>query len=145
MKEIKTTVEIQASAEQVWQALTDFERYPYWNPFIPSIQGEVRVGAKLYVKIQPPGTRGMIFKPIVLKADPPKELRWVGHLLFPGLFDGEHKFLIEPLVTGNIRFTQQESFTGLLVPLFAKNIDTNTRRGFEAMNKALKVLLEKNK
>ena len=47
------------------------------------------------------------------------------------------------LAAGGVRFIQREIFTGLLVPLFAHKLDTETRRGFEDMNKALKMLAEK--
>ncbi len=40
MKEIYTEIEIQASPERVWQALTDLERFSQWNPFIRSAKGE---------------------------------------------------------------------------------------------------------
>jgi uncharacterized protein YndB with AHSA1/START domain len=38
-KEIITEIEIDASPSQVWQVLTDFEKYPTWNPFIKKISG----------------------------------------------------------------------------------------------------------
>jgi hypothetical protein len=69
-------------------------------------------------------------------------LRWIGHLLIPGLFDGEHIFTIEPLGANRVRFVQREIFSGLLVPLFAKGLDTDTQRGFGEMNQALKAQAE---
>jgi hypothetical protein len=75
---------------------------------------------------------------VVLTVEPERELRWLGHLLVPGLFDGEHIFTIEPSGPDKIRFVQREIFTGLLVPLFARGLDTDTRRGFDEMNRALK-------
>ena len=84
----------------------------------------------------------MTFRPTVLKAEPNRELRWLGHLLISGLFDGEHSFTIEPLGESRVRFTQREVFTGLLVPLFARGLDTDTWRGFEEMNLALKARAE---
>ena len=45
----------------------------------------------------------MTFKPRVLNAEPERELRWLGHLLVPGLFDGEHSFTIEPLQENRVR------------------------------------------
>ena len=138
MKQLHTETEIEAPAERVWYLLTDFASYHQWNPFIRSISGQPVLGERLEVRLEPPGGRGMIFKPKVLNAEPNHELRWLGHLLVPGLFDGEHSFTIQPLEENRTRFIQREAFKGLLVPLFARSLDNNTRRGFEEMNHALK-------
>ena len=84
----------------------------------------------------------MTVRPHVLTSEPGRELRWRGHLLIPGLFDGEHIFMIEPLVAGGVRFIQREIITGLFVPLFAHRLETETCRGFEDMNHALKMRVE---
>src|SRR3712207_5238568 len=138
MKVLHSEIEIDAPAERVWHLLTDFASYPQWNPFIRSISGQPAPGERLEVRIEPPGGRGMTFKPKVLNAEPNRELRWLGHLLVPGLFDGEHSFTIQPLGENRVRFAQREAFRGLLVPLFARSLDNNTQRGFEEMNRALK-------
>jgi hypothetical protein len=142
MKTLRTEIEIQASAERVWQILTDFANFPKWNPFIRQASGELKTGARLEVFLQPSGTRGMTFRPEVLKAEPKCELRWLGHLIVPGLFDGEHIFTIEPLGTNRVRFVQSETFTGLLAPFFMRWLRTETLRGFEEMNHALKIQAE---
>jgi hypothetical protein len=138
MKELRTEIEIQASDQRVWQLLTDFASFPKWNPFIREAKGEVKIGARLVIHLQPSVASAMTFKPTVLTVEPNRELRWLGQLLVPGLFDGEHTFTIETLAANRVRFTQREVFTGLLVPLFARSLDTDTRRGFEEMNQALK-------
>ena len=137
MRELQTSIEIDAPPERVWQVLTDFDSYPDWNPFIRSAVGKPEVGAKLENRLEPPGGRAMTFKPTVLVAEPGRELRWLGRLLLPGIFDGEHIFRIEPLEGGRARFIQAERFTGLLVPLFSGTLE-KTRLGFEAMNEALR-------
>jgi hypothetical protein len=138
MKVLHSEIEIDVPAERVWRVLTDFASYPQWNPFIRKIRGQPTKGERLEVRIEPPGGRGMTFKPKVLTAEPNRELRWVGHLLVPGLFDGEHSFIIQPLEENRVRFVQREAFKGVLVPLFARSLDENTQRGFEEMNRALK-------
>jgi hypothetical protein len=138
MKELHTEIEINAPQDRVWSLLTDFARFPEWNPFIREATGELRVGGKLRVRLQPPGGKGMVFKPTVLVRDDNRELRWLGKLAIPGLFDGEHIFAVEPMDGGRTRFVQREIFKGLLVPLFARMLDGSTRQGFEAMNRALK-------
>ena len=144
MKELRSEIEIQASDERVWQLLTDFPRFAHWNPFLRRASGELKPGARLEVFMQPSGARGMTFQPTILKVDPKRELRWLGHLFIPGLFDGEHIFTIEPLEANRVRFVQRERFTGILVPLLAHMLETDTRRGFEEMNQALKVQAEQS-
>jgi len=144
MKELRSEIEIQASDERVWQLLTDFPRFPHWNPFLRRASGELKPGARLEVFMQPSGARGMTFQPTIVKVDPKCELRWLGHLFIPGLFDGEHIFTIEPLEANRVRFVQRERFTGILVPLLAHMLETDTRRGFEEMNQALKVQAEQS-
>ena len=138
VKELHSEIEIAASAQRVWDILTDFSSYPQWNPFIRRISGEAKIGERLDVHLEPPESRGVTLKPKVLNIEPNRELRWLGHLLVPGLFDGDHTLAIEPLEENRVRFVQREAFKGLLAPLLAGSLDNNTRRGFEAMNRALK-------
>ena len=86
----------------------------------------------------------MNFTPKVLTFEANKELSWLGHLLFPGVFDGEHKFELTPNTNGTTTFRQSEIFKGLLVSLFKKQLDNDTKRGFDEMKKKLKELAEKN-
>ena len=144
MKELYSEIEIEAAAEQVWQILTNFADFPEWNPFLRQASGAIEVGAKLEVEIQPPNGSAMTFKPTLLKVEPNRELRWLGHLIMPGLFDGEHIFTVEPVDDNRVKFKQREEFRGILVALVLRFIGENTRRGFEAMNQALKDKAEKS-
>lgn len=136
-KEIKTEIQIKTNPEQVWMILTDFEKYPTWNPFIKSAEGSFIVGEK--VKIN---AGGMKFTPKVLVFNKNTELRWKGKFLIRGLFDGEHIFRIIENNDGSVTFRQEEKFSGILVGLFAKKLDTETKSGFEEMNAKLKELAE---
>lgn len=142
MKSIETDILIHAPAEEVWNILTDFSRYPEWNPFVQRIEGSPYEGEKLEVVIAPPGVKPMRFRPKVVRADPSRELCWLGHLLVPGLFDGEHHLELIAQGEKSTCFVQREYFSGLLVPLFWKRLDENTREGFVAMNEALKARAE---
>ena len=140
MRRIETTVDIVGSAVAVWRVLIDFAAYPDWNPFIRRLQGAPIVGTRLGVTMQPPGGGAMSFRPTVLAAEPGRELRWRGRVLVPGLFDGEHAFRLEPVPSG-CRFHHDETFSGLLVPLFGAML-AKTEQGFVAMNEALKRRVE---
>ena len=141
--EIKKEVIINATPEKVWAVLTDFKSYPAWNPFIKSVEGKVEVGNKLTVTIMQSGEKGTTFKPKVLTVIPAKEISWLGRLLLPNIFDGEHKFELIGNSDGTTTFRQSEKFTGILVPFFKKQLDNNTALGFEGMNEKLKELAEK--
>jgi hypothetical protein len=141
VRTISHTIEIDAAPEAVWRELADTASYGDWNPFVRRLDGELNEGARLEVEIAPPDGRTMTFKPTVVAATPGRELRWLGHLLVRGLFDGEHSFEIEPLDGGRTRFTQSERFSGLLVRPLGGGLG-KTERGFEAMNRALKARAE---
>lgn len=139
---LRTEIDIHASAEKVWSILSDFSSYPQWNPFIRSASGVAEEGARLQIAVQPNGGKVMRFSPIVLAAEAGRELRWRGRFVFPGIFDGEHRFVIEPLGEGKVRFEQSEQFSGLLVGLLRSSLERDTKRGFEDMNRALKARAE---
>ena len=134
MANIEHGIDIDAPADTVWAVVTDFARYPEWNPFM-TIAGKPSDGESLEVTIRP-GKRTMTFKPTVLAHEPGRQLQWRGRLILPGIFDGEHRFRVEPTGAGS-RFVQQERFTGLLVP-FLGGMLKDTSLGFVAMNAALK-------
>lgn len=141
-KNIKTEILINATPEKIWSILTNFGNYPNWNPFIKSINGEIKVGKKIRAEIEVSQSKGMTFSPKILTFVTNKELSWLGHLLFTGVFDGEHKFELIDNANGTTTFIQSEKFTGILVPLFKKQLDNNTKKGFDAMNIKLKELAE---
>jgi hypothetical protein len=138
MKELHSQIDINASAERVWQLLTDFASYPQWNPFIRRISGEPTTGERLQVRLELPESRSITLRPKELTAEPNHQVRWLGHLFVPGIFDGEHSFVFQSLEEDWVRFFQTEAFRGLLVPLFARSLDNSTLRGFAEMNRALK-------
>lgn len=144
-KQIKTQIIISATPDKVWSVLTDFENHPKWNPFIKSITGEVKVGNQITVSMAPPNGKGMTFKPRVLVFDQNKEFRWIGKLIFKGLFDGEHKFELIDNRNGTTTFIHSENFKGLIVGLFKDQLENNTKKGFELMNESLKKRVEEMK
>ena len=138
MKELRTEIEIAAPPERVWAALMDFPSFPEWNPFIRHIQGTPAVGSRLEVTLGASGMKPMTFRPRVKNVLPNRELRWLGRVGLPRIFDGEHIFELLPLGPNRTRFVQRERFRGLFVPFLAKSLDRDARRGFEEMNRALK-------
>ena len=138
-KEIVTKIEINAPTSRVWQILTDFEKYPTWNPFIKKISGIPARNEKLEVHMPDPRGGTMVFTPTILVAESNRQLRWLGKSEGDA-FNGEHRFLIDLIENNNnkVRFTQSEKFTGSMVASLEGWLDTAVRQNFEDMNRALK-------
>ena len=139
--EIRTELEIAAPIAEVWRTLTDFADYREWNPFITEISGELREGATVEVLLSLPEGRDLRIRPRLLRCAENEELRWRGHLLFPGLFDGEHFFRVQEVNPNRTRFIQGENFTGIFVRFSGRTIE-RAARGFVYMNEALRKRVE---
>ena len=134
--QVTEAIEIDSDADRVWAVLTDPDAS--WNPFIRSWDGSFTAGNKITVKLGLPDGRPFTFHPSVLVVEPGHALEWLGRTAgVPFLFDGHHRFLIEPMGEGRVRFTQSESFRGILVP-FLGGLFRKTGRGFRLMNEALR-------
>ena len=132
-EEIVTSITLPSSAESVYEVLTNGDDYPEWNPFIISFEGKVGVGEKLAITVDPANGDPMSFTPEVLVADAGRELRWLGAAPIPGVFDGEHYFVLSEVPEGTT-LTHGERFSG--VALWFMDV-TEFRNDFEAMNEAL--------
>lgn len=137
MRTIHTEIGIAAPAARVWDVLMATDRWVERNPFA-KVTGRFVVGERLSVEIAPPGKKPMKFTPTVVKLEPGREVRWLGHLGFSGIFDGEHGFRLVSEDMGRCRFEQFETFTGLFVVPVMWMVGKATREGFEAMSHALK-------
>lgn len=141
MRRISVTTEINAPVEVVWAQLADTATFAEWNPFMPRLDGALSKGGRLEVRITPPGAKGMTFRPTVTAVEEGRKLEWLGRFLVPGLFDGRHSFTLTATAEGT-RMTQEETFTGVLVPVLASTL-AKTESGFRLMNEALKERAER--
>jgi len=136
MRRVEHAITIDAPASSVWEVLTETDRYEQWNPFITHFGGRLAEGDRLTLTVHP-GSREMSFQPTVLAVQEERIIRWRGRLGMRGIFDGDHELLLGPLDSGATRFTQRETFTGVLVPFLGAVLE-DTAAGFAAMNAALR-------
>jgi hypothetical protein len=141
MEQLHSEILVQAIPAQVWEILTDFDRYAEWNPFVVQATGIPEQGQRLSVTMSPPGGRSITLKPRVTEATAASVLEWWGHLGVRGILDGRHRFELHEVEQGT-RLLQMETFTGVLVPLLARTLNTGTLAGFNLMNAALKARAE---
>jgi hypothetical protein len=141
VKELRSSVDIDASPSTVWAVLTDFDSYADWNPVEISMKGEAVVGAVIEHTAQLSGRKPMTFRPTVITAIPNEELAWKGKVLLPGIFDVVHQFRLEPIANGGTRLHQNERFRGLLIPVSGATL-SKTAEAFERANAAIKARAE---
>jgi hypothetical protein len=140
LKEVRTEIKLDASPERVWQVFTDLAAFKDWNPFIKEAEGELNVGSKLRLYLQPPRGRGMEFRPEVPSVVANKEVSWRGHISV--VFNGEHRFTLERMGGNATRFAQHSIFRGFATRFFGGDFFEGMRRGFEAMERAMKERVE---
>ena len=140
MQTVEAQTVIHAPREAVWKELTNGAAYRQWNPFIRRLDGRLEPGRKITVRVEPPGSSGITFRPTVQTVEAPRRLAWLGRFGLPHLFDGRHEFVLEALDDDRTRLIQRETFGGVLVPVMLRRASVES--GFEAMNEALKNRVE---
>ena len=108
--EIRTEIEIAAPPATVWAVLVDFAGYSRWNPMVVAAEGEVQSDGRASLRYRSSLGVELQFAVRITRADPGRELRWVGRRL--GI-RGEHSFRLEPSGAGT-QLVHGEVFTGAL-------------------------------
>jgi len=119
MKTFKAAIKIQASPQDVWDVLVDASHYPEWDPGMDHVEGRIAPGEKVkfFTKFNP----NQAFAVNVTTFEPGRKLVLTGGLPL-GLFKSERTHLLTPDGNGEISFTTEETFSGLLFPIFGKKI-----------------------
>jgi hypothetical protein len=131
---VKTKIEIDAPAKDVREVLFNFSDYPNWNPFIVSVDGPVAQGSTVRVAVKPVGKDALSGDTVVTSFTNTR-LAWTGSLAVPGLFRGNHEFIIEEQGPSKTVFYQNEKMSGIIIPFFNFKPEA---AGFVLMNEALK-------
>jgi len=137
---LESWVEINAPIAETWKVLVDFESWEKWNSFIPMVEGDVKVGNTISIKVVSPGMNEMIFKPTVFEFEQNKKIAWGGgFLLF--VYKGSHEFILEYIDANTTRFRQIEKYQGPIVLMMNKMIN-QTALGYIKMNEEFKSTVE---
>ncbi len=141
MSDPRSSVDIAAPAEQVWDILTDWRSFPSWNPFIRSAQGRLVVGSRPTIRLQL-GRRLITLRPTLTVVDPPRELGWLARQKLPGLFDVRRRFVVEPTGPESSRLVQSETGSGLLAPLLMRLLHRDVLDGYRSLERAVRARAE---
>ncbi len=140
MKTYSATTTIHASAETVWNILTDSKAYPSWDVSMDHIEGKLALGetVKFFTKLS-----AQAFPVKVTAFEPGRKMVLTGGMPL-GLFKSERTHTLTANKDGSITFKTEEIFSGLLLPIFGKNIPDLTEN-FNNFAAALKKRAENTK
>lgn len=113
--------DINASAEQVWNLLTDSSTWKSWNPTVVSIDGTIAAGQTVALVSTLNPKRTFKLKVTELSKD---KMVWSDGMPL-GLFKGERTYTVRDR-DGGSTFTMTEEYTGLMAPLITKSIPDMT-------------------
>ena len=138
---VEDRIGIQAPAEVIWEIVQDLDHWSDWNPTYPKAAGQVRIGEVLDVTLALEGQTPQQLKPRVLDWIPNEQLHWEMRMM-GGMIKTIRYIEIEALGPENCVVNNGEIFGGLMGPSLGKRVGRSVRRGFKAMNEALKARAE---
>lgn len=139
--QIEHRIGIQAPAEVIWNLIYDLASWEIWNPTYTKAAGDVHIGSTLEMTLQLPGQAPQQIKPVVLEWVPNEQLHWRLTAL-GGLVKTLRYIEIEQLAEASCIVSNGEFFAGLMGPSAVRRVGGSVRRGFMAMNEALKARAE---
>ena len=135
----RETIEIEASAERVWQTFTDFEKIGEWNPLVTAVKGDIRPSNQIDVTVSI-APRPM--KATIVKLEPNRAIHWLDQVA-GGRVRPCFMFNVEPISANRCRVLFEESFEGAVVPLIGNRLAQRLEPLYREMLEALKARSEK--
>src|SRR5438045_2057485 len=96
---MRTSIDVDATPDRVWEVLTDVPGYPAWTPVLTSAEGTFAVGGRVVFGFPPLHALLRSRVPVeVLEVTPGRRLRYVfrfARLGVPGVLDAEQTSTID--------------------------------------------------
>lgn len=139
MKNCHSQIIIQAPVTKVWKLLTDFDRYPDWNPLVGKVWGTVQQKRIIFAHILPLKT---VFPLQITSFKPQQRLAWKGVLLKNSILMGEHYYSLKALDKQSTELQHGEDFTGWASQWMNQSLLTHLEDSYQYHNQKLKIIAE---
>ena len=116
LRRIDRTIDIKASPDRVWRALTDAGELSAW--FQVTIEGEIAPGNEVWMTSVQPDYAGHRYRVRFTELTPPRRLVWQWH---PGAIDSDIDYSREPMTT--VTFTLETHAAGTRLTLSETGFD----------------------
>jgi hypothetical protein len=136
---VKAEIEIDATPEKAFDILTALEKYPEWNPFTPSIESTLEIGAAVSMRVRlGSGAKPSRQVEYVTANERPRKLCWGADIPFRFLIRADRCQTLVPIGGGRTRYVCSDVISGWLTPLVIHFFGPKMQRGFEDCALALK-------
>ena len=122
--------------EEVWAAFADLPSWKSSNPYLPRLEGDLRVGSRPVLTASTANGKSGSAPVLIVDVEAPRLLRWTSSWLVRGLFDADHRFELSSAGASATDFVQREVLSGLvlaLAPGIARDFEARCTRLAEAL------------
>ena len=135
----KHNIDINAPIQLVWEILTDFERYPHWNPLIGNLKGTLVEQNFLLIYLNPLN----IYVPVQLvQYNAPSLIVWKATLPARSVLQGEHFYKLQAINSKQTKLEHGEIFSGKLASMLPNRLISYLQDAFQYHNQKLKIIVE---
>src|SRR5690606_9436943 len=138
--DVRAETEIEASADTVWNIISNFSKWSDWHK--SSVEVRTRNGVPILLKTQMAGVPLRINLNKV-KIVEPRHLEWTGTLpIIGGLLSGIRKFTLSEISESRCILIQEEKFCGALSGLAKRKLITSYQHRYSLHNEKIKAIAE---
>jgi len=136
-------VQIEASAQHVWDVLVDYARYPEWNPYTVRVETTLEIGSPIELTLPSYDGSGamLVSREFIREVDPPRHLRYDNEGEVPGVVGSRDQW-ITPLGPNRCTYVTTDTLSGEHAELAIELTGEWMKAGFDAVAEALKVRAE---
>lgn len=139
---IAETLTIAAPAATVWRVITDFARYPEWNPFVVACRSTLVPGTPIVMRVRVLPFVAQPQRERVFEHVPGRRLRYGIDPMPLGALASSRAHEVEPAEAASSRYVSTFALDGWLAPVVAALFGARLERGFAAMSAGIKARAE---
>ena len=132
---------INASAELVWQVVVDFEHYPLWNEFCPSIEATLEIGSPVTMQVDlGSGLQEQVEYITCIEA--PAKITWSMENRPGDPVHADRSQVITALDDNSCSYVTYDDFSGEFAATMVEQLGEQVRAGFNLCARNLKARAE---
>lgn len=138
--DVRTEIEIEASADTVWNIISNFSKWSDWHE--SGVEVRLKNGVPVLLKTQMSGfpLRININKVKIVER---RHLEWTGALpIIGGLLSGTRKFTFYEISESRCKLTQEEKFCGVFSGWARRKLVTSYQHRYNLHNQKIKAIAE---